>query len=152
MSVIQRLFPAHLNTLFTSSNPTPRTLFTPQKRMKFVLAATAALISSAAAFQINDVPFIKTLTEPSNSVDSRAPYPFAAYSRCELRVDDARPSLTAVQKIAGSDFECHQRNNKNGTFCTVKSTVTNMSSTKFALVTVQLCAKYKGALQLSQES
>ncbi|KAF9561121.1 hypothetical protein EC968_005837 [Mortierella alpina] len=119
--------------------------------MKFALAA-AALISTVAAFQTNYVPFIKTLTEPSNSVNNGAPYPFAAYSRCELRVDGARPSLSAVQKIAGSDFECHQRNNKNGTFCTVKSTVTDMSSTKFALVTVQLCAKYNGALQLMQES
>ncbi|KAF9962871.1 hypothetical protein BGZ70_007822 [Mortierella alpina] len=120
--------------------------------MRFTLAAGAALISTAAAFQLNDVPFIKTLTGPSNAANNGAPYPFRAYSRCELRVDGARPSLSAVRKIAGSDFECHQRNNKNGTFCTVKSTVTNMSSTQFALVTVQLCAKYKGALQLMQES
>ncbi|CAO3565364.1 unnamed protein product [Mortierella alpina] len=120
--------------------------------MKFTFAVGAALISTAAAFQLNQVPFIKTLTVPSNSVNNGAPYPFAAYSRCELRVDGARPSLSVVQKIAGSDFGCYQRNNRNGTFCTVKSTVTNMSSTQFALVTVQLCAKYKGTLQLMQES
>ncbi|KAF9919596.1 hypothetical protein FBU30_010775 [Linnemannia zychae] len=115
--------------------------------MKFSLAIITLATSAFVVTAQSPTPFIKTLANASNF--KNVPTPFRSYSRCELAVEDKRPSLKTVQKIVGPKFECYQRNDKNSTFCTVKPEVRGMETGFFATVTGQLCDQYNGYLQLT---
>ncbi|KAG0277699.1 hypothetical protein BGZ95_005512 [Linnemannia exigua] len=117
--------------------------------MKFTLATAITLLATVCISTVtgqSPTPFIKTLARPSNL--KNVPNPFHSYSRCEMAVNNKRPSLATVQKIAGPQFNCYQFNDKNSTFCTVKPEVRGMTTSHFTIVTGQLCEKYKGYLQI----
>ncbi|KAK3845926.1 MAG: hypothetical protein J3R72DRAFT_418078 [Linnemannia gamsii] len=118
--------------------------------MKFTLATAITLLATACISTVtgqSPTPFIKTLAGPNNF--KNVPNPFRSYSRCEMDVNSKRPNLATVQKIAGPQFNCSQYNEKNSTFCTVKSEVRGMTTSHFVIVTGQLCEKYKGYLQIN---
>ncbi|KAF9145095.1 hypothetical protein BGX30_010350 [Mortierella sp. GBA39] len=97
-----------------------------------------------------DLPFIKTLARTQNFKD--VPVHWSSSSRCEMDINAERPSLIVVQHIAGPRFRCFQANAGNGTFCTVKDDVRDMTSNRFTLVTAQLCEWYGGLLQITSEA
>ncbi|KAF9135749.1 hypothetical protein BGW39_000619 [Mortierella sp. 14UC] len=116
--------------------------------MKFALTFTllaATLVSTVTAQ--SPTPFIKTLAGPYNLLN--VPNPFRSYTRCEMDVNIERPNLAVVQRIAGPEFECHQANDRNSTFCTVKRELTGMSTSHFVIVTGKLCERYNGYLQVT---
>ncbi|KAF9352669.1 hypothetical protein BGX26_009553 [Mortierella sp. AD094] len=114
--------------------------------MKSIILLGCA-IASATAIVTRDVPFIKTLSVPQNFIDYQKPYTYYGVSRCEFS-SSTRPSLKDFQRLVGPRWECSNANGGSSNFCTVASTVTDMTSVEFAKVTASLCSKYNGFLQI----
>ncbi|KAG0066250.1 hypothetical protein BGZ89_007458 [Linnemannia elongata] len=128
--------------------------------MKFTLTTTIVVLVAITLMPTTtvscthrltrDLPFIKTLARTQNFKD--VPVHWSSSSRCEMDINAERPSLAVVQHIAGPRFRCYQMNAGNSTFCTVKDYVRNMTSSRFTLVTAQLCEWYGGLLQITSEA
>ncbi|KAG0000839.1 hypothetical protein BGZ80_008373 [Entomortierella chlamydospora] len=104
-------------------------------------------IASATAIVTRDLPFIKTLSAPQNFIDYEKPYTYYGVSRCEFS-NSTRPNLRDFQRLAGHRWECSNGGGGAYNFCVVASTVTDMTSIEFSKVTVELCNRYNGFLQI----
>ncbi|GJJ72420.1 hypothetical protein EMPS_04777 [Entomortierella parvispora] len=117
--------------------------------MKFLAAALALVAAASASIVARDLPFIKTLAEPTNYVDYQKPYSVNGYSRCEFN-NGTKTNIKDFQKIAGSRWECTVGPSPRYNFCTVKSNVHDLTTVEFVKVTAALCTKYNGFLMIDQ--
>ncbi|KAF9352670.1 hypothetical protein BGX26_009554 [Mortierella sp. AD094] len=105
------------------------------------------VIASATAIVTRDLPFIKTISTPKNMIDYQKPYTYYGLSRCEFS-NHTRPSIQEFQRLAGPRWECVNFSDGRYNHCSVSPNVTDMTSIEFAKVTVALCNKYHGFLQI----